>query len=54
MHSENIPYESNNRNEMEMNDMQDLEEDDTIPIEYVPLIAAFRRSNNIIYDACGS
>ena len=53
LNTNDIPYDSESSDNIEMETIDD-DDDSDIPSKYIPIIAAFKRSNNIICDACGS
>ena len=52
LHTTDVPYESESFNNNETNDDDEIESE--LPSKYIPIITAFKRSSNIICDACGS
>ena len=52
LHTEDIQYTSDSTNSDDISLSTD--EDSNIPQKYEPFIAAFKRTSNIICDACGS
>lgn len=52
LHTTDITYISDNTRED--GDSPSEDNDTDLPAKYVPIIAAFKRSNNIICDTCGS
>ena len=52
LHTNDLPYDSDTTDDQEVTTVDD--DTSKLPNKYVPIIAAFKRSNNIICDACGS
>ena len=52
LHTIDIPYDSDTSDENEMTNTDN--NTSNLPTKYVPIITAFKCSNNIICDACGS
>ena len=52
LNTNNIPYDNESSDSAEMEIVDD--DDSNLPSKYIPIIAAFKSSNNIICDTCGS